>query len=255
MYDIITFGGATLDIFMKDKEFEISEVTNDLKKLCLAFGDKIIVDDVHFTNGGGGMNTATSFAQLGFKTSFLGAIGDDEIGDSIKAKLKKKNISSDLLQTIKDAKSGLSVAMHAGERERTLLLFRGANDDLRPEQVPWEKLSQTKWIYLSHLSGKSDASLSRLADFIEQNDIKLAWNPGSTQLKKGLPHLEKLLKKTTILNINKEEAELLSGITVARNKNLSQDEIDDMTPVFEKLAKVGPKIIVITDGKKGAAVF
>lgn len=254
MYDIITIGGATLDVFMKDDEFEVSKTINEKEKLCLDFGSKILCDEVHFTNGGGGMNTAASFSKLGFRTAFLGAIGDDEIGDEIEKKLKEQDVSLNYLLRIPEEKSGLSVALHAGERERTLLLYRGANDHLTPDLIPWTGLEDATWIYLSHLSGESGSLLPKIAEFVYDHDIDLAWNPGSSQIEKGIEYLSDLLKETTILNINKEEAEELTGISISRNKDLAVDEMDDLTPLFKELFLYGPKIIVITDGRRGAAV-
>ncbi|MBU1119061.1 carbohydrate kinase family protein [Patescibacteria group bacterium] len=255
-YEVITIGGSTLDIFMKDGEFEISKKVDDTEQLCMTFGDKIIVDDVHFTYGGGGMNTAVSFAYLGLSTAFIGIVGDDEIGKGILKRVEERGIAHEYITESNEGKSGLSVALHAGKRERTLLLFRGVNDQLKPTYLKEEVLNSSKWLYLSHLSGDSDTCIEKFASFLgDHPETFLAWNPGSTQLKKGIEHLSSLLAHTTILNINKEEAELLSGLSIARDPNLKEFQIDDLTPIHEKLSALGPKIVVITDGKKGASVY
>lgn len=253
MYDIITIGGATLDVFMRDSQFEVAQFQGEEKMLCLPFGDKIIVDETHFTYGGGGMNTAVSFASLGLKTAFLGVVGDDEISRGIESALEKAGVSTDFLIKIRNSRPGLSVALHAWERERTILLYRGTNDRLTADLI---SIGKSKWIYLSHLSGKSDELInSFLPEFIQKNKINLAWNPGSTQLMGGVKHLKKLLALTTILNLNKEEAEKLAGIKVTRPKDLDEKEIGDLSGLLKKIASFGPKIVVITDGRRGAAVL
>ena len=46
----------------------------------MTLGSKIDVEDIIFTSGGGGTNTAATFAKQGFKTAFCGAIGVDISG-------------------------------------------------------------------------------------------------------------------------------------------------------------------------------
>ena len=57
MYDIITFGSGTVDIFMntKDKLFQYKS------KRCIQipFGSKIAIQDTHVLTGGGGTNSFT----------------------------------------------------------------------------------------------------------------------------------------------------------------------------------------------------
>jgi ribokinase len=257
MYDVITIGGATLDIFMKDQEFEVRKDAEkvDVEEICMVLGDKILVEDVYFTYGGGGMNTASNFSKLGLDVAFIGSVGEDEIGKGILAKLHERGIADEFVLKHADQKSGLSVALHAGERERTILGFRGANNHLNPECIPDDLHKKTQWIYLAHLSGDSHKCLLSLAQQLRKSDMQLMWNPGSTQLKTGFEGMKELLAQTSVLNINKEEAELLSGVEVARDTTLSDDEIDDLSPLFEKIAEMGPQIIVITDGKRGAAVW
>ena len=83
MYDIITFGSAAQDIHVKSKLFKILKDEKDFvtgEGLCLALGSKIEVEDIIFSSGGGGTNTAATFAKQGFKTAYCGAIGADISG-------------------------------------------------------------------------------------------------------------------------------------------------------------------------------
>ena len=70
-YDIITFGSATQDIYVKSKKF--FPVTKKSftagKGICLASGSKIEVEDILLSSGGGGTNTAATFAKQGLKTA------------------------------------------------------------------------------------------------------------------------------------------------------------------------------------------
>ncbi|MDP3964832.1 MAG: carbohydrate kinase family protein, partial [bacterium] len=76
--------------------------------------------------------------------------------------------------------------------------------------------------------------------------IKLAWNPGSTQIKAGRGKLSRLLSKTEILILNRDEAIELAG-TSAKNSNPRS--------LVKTLRSWGPKVVVITNGKKGVYAY
>ena len=64
MFDVITIGSATVDVFASiDKKF------SQVKK-----GDKILITDLMFETGGGGINSAVGLSRLGLKTAFLGKL-------------------------------------------------------------------------------------------------------------------------------------------------------------------------------------
>ena len=66
MYDIITVGSATEDVFVKTKNPKIF-IKKSIHEVCYPIGTKIIVDDLHFNTGGGGSNTAIACSRLGMK--------------------------------------------------------------------------------------------------------------------------------------------------------------------------------------------
>ena len=74
MYDIITIGSASIDVFVKAK--------NDVEKhkghydILYHLGEKELVDKINFSTGGDGTNTAVAFSRLGLKTGFIGVVGD-----------------------------------------------------------------------------------------------------------------------------------------------------------------------------------
>ena len=76
----------------------------------------------------------------------------------------------------------------------------------------------------------------------KKKDIKIAFNPSLYEVKLGQKKLKPLLEMTDVLIFNKEEAmELLSLREHQQTKEL-----------LEKIRALGPKIVVITDGPRGA---
>src|SRR4030042_1415807 len=87
MYDIITTGSALRSIFVDTGLKEIESKGKDF--IAYPSGYKIAVQDMKFSIGGGGINTAVGFSRMGLKTAYLGKIGKDDTSKEIFEKLKK----------------------------------------------------------------------------------------------------------------------------------------------------------------------
>src|SRR5690606_18933991 len=96
-----------------------------------------------------------SFRRQGFNATLLAQIGLDEAVDQVRQHLRKEGVSTALLTVSDDQSTGYSVILSSFEGERTVLTYRGANSTLRPEDVPWDRLENTEWLYISSLSGDS----------------------------------------------------------------------------------------------------
>ena len=90
MYDVITVGSATVDVYAKTEFSELLKGKN--KEECIAYpvGSKILINELTLTSGGGGTNTAVALARLGHKVAFLGKIGSKENSKRVIDDLKKE---------------------------------------------------------------------------------------------------------------------------------------------------------------------
>lgn len=246
MYDVITVGSNTLDVFVHTDAKLVNVHKPGTKKkddeLCLAYplGAKILVTNLEFHLGGGGTNTAASFKKLGFKTAYLGKIGHDENGMKIINELNKLNI--EFIGEFGKS-SGYSVILDSIAHDRTILTHKGSNDNFQFREVNKKKL-KTKWFYFSSMMSSSLELLKSLARFAKKNDIKLAFNPSNYLVVKGKKELKTILDATDILIFNKEESFILS-------------EKNDINSAFKELKKIiKPNgLIAITDGPRGSYVF
>ena len=236
MYDVITVGSATVDVFAKTHFSELIKIIDpkgETDLLAFPSGTKILIDELEFTTGGGGTNTAVALTRLGHKVGFIGKLGTGTNSDFIHKNLKKEKI--DLLCGHGKGHAGYSVILDTLEHDRTILTYKGINDELRNEDIPYKKL-KTKWFYFGAMLEESFHTLERLAEFAQQSNIKIAFNPSTYLAEKGLHHLKYIISRTELLVLNKEEACLLVGQ-------------DTMEGLLFKLRGLGPKIVVITDGK------
>jgi len=123
--------------------------------------------------------------------------------------------------------------------ERTILVYRGVSDDFTNRDFKWNKL-KTKWIYLTSIGGNL-AVLRKIFKFAKQNNIKIAWNPGSKELKLPKKNLLPLIKQTEVFLVNREEAAMLSA---GSSKTIIH--------LIREINKISPNYWAISDGAGGA---
>lgn len=243
MNDIITFGSAAQDIYLNSKKFLKVKGRKFAtgEGICFNLGSKIEVENAFFSSGGGGTNTAATFAKQGFKAAYCGMVGDDYSGNSIIRELESLGIVTDFIIKTKKKPTNASVILAYPGGDRTILVYRGASDILKKEEIPWSEIKKTKWFYLAPFSGKLANFTEDLVSFAKINKIKVAINPGYKQLSLTRATLEKILDKVDVLILNQEEASLITKIPYQKENN-----------VFKKLDELVSGICVMTKGDRGA---
>ena len=241
MYDVITVGSATIDVFAKT-EAELVTIRNaeEVDKLiAYPCGTKILITDLDYHSGGGGTNTAVAFARLGLKTAFLGKLGNDTNAHLVKTELEKEGI--EFIGKQGKGQTGFSVVLDSVKNDRTILTFKGENSNLRFSDIDKKALS-ARWMYFSSMIEKSYKTLEKLSAYAVKHNIKVAFNPSSYLAKRGTGFLKKLFKNVHLVILNREEAQYLVG----HNPKIE---------LLRNLRILGPKIAVITDGESGAYAY
>ncbi len=262
MFDVITIGSATLDAFIESDVANIVSVSSlNTKKEFMAYpyGAKIEIDNFDFQTGGGAVNTATNFAQLGLKTSVIVKTGDEIQSQKIISTLKDFGVDISNLVKSKQFKTGFSIILTSFQGDRTVLAHRGANAQLEMEDINLEAVKNSKWLYLAPLNGNSTKILDDLADFAEQNGVNLAVNLGTSSIKQGKKRLTNVLKTAEIVILNKDEASMLTGIEVrpdTKEKRFSDELIHpDVIKMLKEIHAQKKQVNIITDGKNGVYVY
>lgn len=245
MYDIITFGSATRDVYLRSKKFigTADQRAKTRKVIRLALGAKYDIPEILFETGGGGTNTAVGFAKLGFKTAVVTRIGaHDARGRILLDTLKEYGVDTRFVVRDTHEATAYSVLLQSPKGERTILVHRGVSANFTAHGIPWKALSRTKWFYISSLGGNL-ALMKKLIAFAKKHRIRVAINPGRAELAYGYRALMPVLKGATVLMLNREEASRLTGLPFEKQQRM-----------FAKLAAGTPGVVVVTDGNRGAHV-
>lgn len=258
-FDVVTIGSVVQDITFYTGAGKVIATPDNLtsqRMLAFEYGAKISASEAFYSLGGGGANTAVSLSRLGMSAASFARVGSDEIGKELVAKFKREKVNVSLIQKDKKNNSGFSfvVATDKKEKEHVVFTCRGANEHLEISKKEISKL-KTKWVYITSLSGKNWLlNLKTLFAKVKSSNIKVMWNPGSIQLAAGKRVLQPFLEQTDILTFNKDEAiELvLSGMKLGRK---NPNHLNRPVYLLNILREWGPKIVVITEGKKGAWAY
>lgn len=262
MSDVITIGSATMDVFVECDDANIVSVYTKNKKsefMSYPYGSKIEITSFASNVGGGGVNTALNFANLGFKTSAICKIGDDIYSKGVLNALNQSTL--DLSNIIQDklVSTGFSIILLSFQGDRTVLAQRGANATLKKSEINFNAIKQAKLLYIAPLSGESNKVLGSIVDFACENGVQVCFNAGTTSLKKGFDYIKKIIDAAEIVVMNKEEASMCTKIEVrpdSSSQKFSKELIHpDIKKMLEKLKVGKAKVIVITDGANGAYAF
>ena len=262
MFDVITIGSATMDVFVQCEDANIVTVQSVDKKsefMSYPYGAKVEISDFDTQVGGGGVNTAVNFANLGFNTSAIFKIGDDIYSKGILDSFVGKNVDLSNIAQDKKLATGFSIILVSFQGDRTVLAHRGANAKLCMKDVNFEAIKQAKLLYIAPINGESNKILDDIVKFASENNVYVCFNAGSTSIKKGFRYLEKILNFAHIVVMNKEEASMATQIIVrpdSKDVKYSAEIIHpDVKAMLNKLKVREYQVVVITDGGRGAYAY
>ena len=243
MYDVICIGSATVDCFISTGN-KLFQKTARRAYVKVPFGTKILVEQMQFSTGGGGSNTAVGFARLGFKAALISKMGLGTNSERIYSELQSEKVDTSMLIRKKGLRTAFSVVLDASGKDRTILAFKGSNNDLRSDEINKSRL-KTKWFYFSSMVDRSFDVLEDLSEFALKHNISIAFNPSSYIAVKGANYMKKVLRATTVLVLNRGEACELLGKSYATGIDM----------LLKGLYSRVPRLVAVTDGKNGVYAY
>lgn len=245
-------------------------------------GEKVEIEKIYYRTGGGATNAAVSFQQLGLQACCIAMIGNDQAGLAIKNDLTKHRIDASLLQTTSEEQSAVSYIINTFKSDRTIFIYRGANQLLDLKKISIDILKRFSFLYITSLPAQVSKQLPTLLAQAKSLGISVAINPGTSQLSQGTSLLKESLSSIDILIMNSNEAKTFMFALVGLDKkfkkaleechlqgpcNINNDEpyllespvpyeniYFSITKFFSETLKMGPRIVVITNGSNGVYV-
>lgn len=243
MFDLISIGDARIDNLIKVEDAHVAcSVNKESCEICFKFGDKIPVTALQQAIAGNNSNNAVAASKLGLKTAIYVNLGDDPLAVKIIDYLKGEGVSIRYIKKNKGLETEQSFVI-GFQGERTILVYH----------QPWEynlpDLDRTKWVYFSSCSYSfsNNNFVGQLENYIERTGCNLVYSPGTYQLKYGIKKFPKLLSLTHLLIVNLEEAKKILEFKL--------EEKVEIKKLLKGLLNLGPKNVVITDGKEGSCAY
>lgn len=240
-YDFVAIGDIVTDAFIKIKDAAVHcNIDNENCELCVRFGDKVPFEEVYIVKAvGNSPNASVSAARLGLSSALISTVGDDDNGKEALAELQKNGVSTEYMNTNTEYPTNYHYVLWY-DVERTILVKHAPF----PYALPKDMLAP-KWIYLSSMGENSVEYHHEIARYLADHpETKLAFQPGTFQMKLGTEVLKDIYTETDLFFCNVEEAQRIL-------KTAETDKIK----LMQGLIALGPKLVAMTDGIKGAYTY
>lgn len=238
--DFLAVGDIVTEPFIRLKDARVTcDINDENCTISMRWGDKIPYESAKICRAvGNAPNAAVAAVRLGLNTALATDVGKDDIGKGNIAQLKAEKIETKHVRTHAGMVSNYHYVL-SYESERTILVkheeYPYRFPDLRP--IP-------RFMYLSSLAANSLPYHKEIERYLEKHpDIFLTLQPGTFQMKLGVTELKPLYERANLFVVNKEESERILGLPETGG------EIKDL---LEKTRALGPKTVIITDGRDGA---
>lgn len=240
-FDFVAIGDIATDAFIRLKDAKvIRDESNKKSELILRFGDKVPYEFMEEVRAvGNGANAAVCAYRLGLNSAMVTNVGDDHNGHECVATLNKNGVATDFVTIEKDKETNYHYVLWF-EDDRTILVKHHEYDYKLPD------IGNPKWIYLTSIGENSLDYHKQIGDYLRAHqEVKFAFQPGTFQIKMGTEILKDLYARCDIFFCNVEEAKNI----------LNKPDESDIKNLLKMMHDIGPNVVVITDGPKGAYAY
>jgi sugar/nucleoside kinase (ribokinase family) len=207
-------------------------------------GGVVIVPRLPLSIGGCASNVAVDLARLGVRVGVVGCVGNDTFGRFVKDTLGASGVDVRDIRTLDDAETSSTLIINVAGEDRRFIHAPGANARLQASDIPLERVTSAKVLYVGGyllmpaLAGEPLASLFRQARAAGVKTVLDIVMPGAGD---HWPKLEHVLAETDVFLPNRDEAAALTGL-------------DDPLRQAERFAAAGAGAVVITCGAEGSVL-
>lgn len=240
--DFLAIGDIVTDAFIELQDAQVHcNIDNENCMLSMRFGDKIPYKNVVVVAAvGNSPNASVSAARLGLKSAIMTHVGNDDFGKECLEELQNRGVLTDFV-TVEDNKKTNYHYVLSFNAERTILI---KHEDFAYDLKKQIGETIPKWIYFSSVGENSMQYHYDIASWVKENNIKMAFQPGTFQISLGAEKLKDIYEASEIFFCNVEEAQ-----------KILETDSRDVKELMLKMHELGPKIVSITDGPDGAYAY
>ncbi|MCK3658469.1 ribokinase [Pasteurellaceae bacterium Pebbles2] len=207
-------------------------------------GETLTGSNYHIAFGGKGANQAVAAARLAdeqVNVRFIGCVGDDDIGRTMKQAFAQDGIDTSQIREIPQQTTGIAMIQVAQSGENSIVISAGANscvDEALVEQLQ-QQIASSDCLLMQLETPLQGVALA--ASYAKKAGKMVVLNPAPAQ---KLP--DELLSLLDMITPNETEAEILTGVKVTDEQSAVQS-----AQVFHQK---GIPTVLITLGSKGVYV-
>jgi len=218
--EVVGIGACNIDFIKEVPRFVEPDDEVDVKKLFL-------------TVGGSASNFTVGLSRLNIEAGIIARIGNDYFGKLAEEEFKKEGVDTKRLCKT-DEKTGMTFIAVEPRGERSMYAFIGANKKFKLDKQDIQYIKNSKILHITQMYKKVVDEASKNANF-------LSFNPGAILSAFKVAKLQKIIKRTDILFLNKKELNSLTGMETDKGASLLLDS--------------GAKTVIVTCGKDGAHLY
>ena len=202
-------------------------------------GETISGSDFQMFAGGKGANQAVASARAGAEVTFIGAVGDDAMGESACRGLRDEGIDVSAVAVLGEAASGVALILVEASGENSIAVGPGANAHLTPAYIHAhrDRIAAAD-VVLVQLEIPLETVLAT-AELAQSTGTKLILDPAPVA-----PLPSSLWRLISVLKPNAREAQALSGVSVR--------DVSSAERAARVLIDKGCASVLVTLGAEGA---
>ena len=204
-------------------------------------GQTVFGSDFHAFPGGKGANQAVGVARLGGRCRFVGRVGDDDFGRSLKKSIAAEGVNVDHLMLTEGTSTGTAIVVVDSQGENSIIVSSGANFALTPDDIfGCEELFEKSAVVLLQLEIPLPTVRAAI-DLAHRHNTRIILDPTPVPKK-----FSREMYLVDIISPNAGEAEELTG------KKLAEDRVAKQ--VAMEFIEQGSKSVVVKLGPRGSLV-
>lgn len=200
---------------------------------------------------GSEVNVLIGVSRLGFKTSFITKLGNDEFSKFVLATLKSENIGVEGVKQVEGKNCGVFFVQrnYPIPEKSDVIYYRNdsAAKSISPDDIDESLVINSKIVHLTGitpaLSDSCRKATSKVLALAQENNVKVSFDPNYRKklwsVQEARPVMQEIAKRTNILFVDISDAKIILG-----------RDLSDANEALEDLLSLGPEIVVLKLGSK-----